>query len=393
MAPPSSRRGPKRSRTSKQKPALRKASRTKVIRYAVVGLGHIAQNAILPAFASAKYSKLVALVSGEPSKLRSLASRYGVSLAYHYDQYDELLHSGEVDAVFIALPNSLHAEYAVRAAEAGVHVLCEKPLAVTEAECEKMIRAAKTGGVKLMTAYRLHFDPANMEVVERVRRGEIGEPRVFTSCFSYQVKSRNIRLDRELGGGAMRDIGIYCLNAARYVFQDEQLSVYAVSDSLDAGHKKRFREVDGTTSVLLRFPNARTALFTCSFAAEATGYFEVLGSKGLIRVDPAYEYEEPLRYKVTRSGKSKQKSFPQFDQFAAEIQYFSECIRNGRAPEPGGREGLADIRIIAAIEDSARSGKPIRLEPIHEPTPRASQSIAVRKKSRRTKLVGVGAPT
>src|SRR5688500_10020026 len=150
------------------------------IRYAVVGMGHIAQVAVLPAFAHAKRnSRLVALVSDDRAKRRTLASRYGVESTFSYEDYDACLE--QVDAVYIALPNSLHAEYAVRAARAGVHVLCEKPLAVTAAECQRMIAACRRHGVKLMTAYRLHFEAINLQVVDLVRRGRIGEPKFFNS--------------------------------------------------------------------------------------------------------------------------------------------------------------------------------------------------------------------
>ncbi|HZA52995.1 MAG TPA: Gfo/Idh/MocA family oxidoreductase, partial [Candidatus Udaeobacter sp.] len=154
------------------------------IRYAVVGLGHIAQAAVLPAFAHAKRnSVLTALVSGTPKKLTALGRRCGLHSLYSYDQYEECLHSGEIDAVYIALPNNMHAEYSVRAANAGVHVLCEKPMAVTERQCDSMIRAAHKNRVKLMIAYRLHFEEANLEAIATVRSGRLGEPRIFTSVF------------------------------------------------------------------------------------------------------------------------------------------------------------------------------------------------------------------
>src|ERR1044072_991742 len=147
----------------------------KQVRYAVVGLGHIAQVAVLPAFGNARRnSKLAAFVSGDPVKLAELGERYGVERRCSYEQYDELLKSGDIDAVYIALPNSLHAEYAVRAAQAGVHVLCEKPMAVTEAECELMARTARENKAKLMVAYRLHFERANLEAIEIARSGRIG---------------------------------------------------------------------------------------------------------------------------------------------------------------------------------------------------------------------------
>ncbi len=146
------------------------------VRYAVVGLGHIAQVAVLPAFAHARRnSRLVAVVSGDAAKRREVARRYRLDQAYDYDDYEACLE--QVDAVYIALPNSQHAEYTVRAARAGVHVLCEKPMAVTAAECERMIAACAEHRVKLMIAYRLHFEEINLKVIDLVRKGRIGEPK------------------------------------------------------------------------------------------------------------------------------------------------------------------------------------------------------------------------
>ena len=160
------------------------------IRYAVVGLGHIAQNAILPAFVHAqKNSELTALVSDDPAKLRTLSREYGVRNTFTYEDYDVCLRSGEIDAVYIALPNNLHLDYCVRAARAGIHVLCEKPLAVTEAECQQIIQACAENDVKLMTAYRLHFQRGNLEAIKIVRSGKIGEPRIFNSVFAMQVSA------------------------------------------------------------------------------------------------------------------------------------------------------------------------------------------------------------
>src|SRR5436190_2091876 len=192
----------------------------RVIRYAVVGCGHIAQVAVLPAFGNARRnSKLAAIVSGDPVKREELRKKYDVPKAVAYEQYDELLKSGDIDAVYIALPNTMHAEYAERAARAGLHVLCEKPMAVTEAQCEVMARMAHENKVKLMVAYRLHFERANLEAMEIARSGRIGEPRLFTSTFTMSVVPDNIRVRRDMGGGVLYDIGIYCINAARSLFR------------------------------------------------------------------------------------------------------------------------------------------------------------------------------
>ena len=329
----------------------------KQVRYAVVGLGHIAQVAVLPAFANARRnSKLVGLVSGDPVKLKAMSEKYGATRLCAYEQYDELLKSGEIDAVYIALPNSLHCDYAVRAAQAGVHVLCEKPMAVTEEECERMARAAREGGVRLMVAYRLHFERASLEAVEMLRAGRIGEPRQFNSSFTMSVQPENIRVKSELGGGVLYDIGIYCINAARNLFRDEPIEVRA----LTAG---TIGDVEETVGALLRFPNERTATFVCSFGSADTSHYRVVGTKGDLVVEPAYEYAMPLRHRVTVNGETSERRFAKRDQFAPELLYFSDCVLQGRDPEPSAEEGLADVRVIQALYRAAQTGKAVELAP------------------------------
>lgn len=331
------------------------------VRYAVVGLGWIAQEDVLPAFAHAENSELVALVSGDPTKIEALSKQYNVKHNYSYDQYEDCLNSGEIDAVYIALPNHLHCEYTLKAAKAGIHVLCEKPMAVTVAECEEMIRAAQENNIKLMIAYRLHFDCANMEAVKIVQSGQIGDVRMFGSMFSQQVVEGNIRMGKiEQGGGTVYDMGVYCINAVRYLFRDEPTEVVAISAN---NGEKRFAQIDEMTSVMLRFPNERLATFTSSFGAASVSTFQVIGTKGDLRMDSAYSYTGELKQQLTVDGETQERSFKAGDQFAAEIVYFSECVQTGKEPEPSGEEGLADIRIVQAIYQSAQTGKPVKLEP------------------------------
>jgi predicted dehydrogenase len=335
------------------------------IRYAVVGLGHIAQVAVLPAFAhAARNSELTALVSDDPAKHQKLRKKYNVQHTYSFEQYDDCLRSGAVDAVYIALPNNMHCEFTVRAAQAGIHVLCEKPMAVTEKECEQMIAAAANARVQLMIAYRLHFEKANLEAVEIARSGKLGEPRFFSSIFAMQVKEDNIRLKRDLGGGTLYDIGIYCINASRYLFGAEPSQVFGFSIS---GKDHRFREVDEMTGALLRFPQDRLASFTCSFGSADVSAYEVVGTEGELRVEPAYEYVGELKHRLTVNGKTRERTFSKRDQFAPELIYFSNCIINNVNPEPSGAEGLADVRIIRALYRSAELGRPVELEPFTKP--------------------------
>ena len=331
------------------------------IRYAVVGLGHIAQVAVLPAFAHAKRnSTLSALVSGDAQKQKALSRKYRVP-AYSYDQYEECLQ--QVDAVYIALPNHEHAEYTVRAANAGVHVLCEKPLAVTVEECRRMIEACDEAGVKLMTAYRLHFERANVRAIELVRRGRIGEPKYFASAFSMIVRPGDIRTRREKGGGTLYDIGVYCINAARNLFQAEPKEVFAMSVNA-VPHK--LPDIDESTAAIMRFEGERIASFVTSFNAADVATLQIVGTKGDLRLDPAYEYAEGLEYDLTVDGTTKHVKTGKRDQFAPELLHFSDCVLNDTEPEPSGWEGLQDVRIIEAMYESAETGKPIELPPYTE---------------------------
>ncbi|MET0442457.1 MAG: Gfo/Idh/MocA family oxidoreductase [Casimicrobiaceae bacterium] len=329
------------------------------IRYAVVGLGHIAQVAMLPAFGNARRnSVLAALVSSDAEKRTRISEKYGVERTYSYEEYDECLRSG-IDAVYIALPNHLHCDYAVRAARAGVHVLCEKPLALTEEDCGRMGAAAREAGVKLMTAYRLHFERANLEAAEVARSGRLGEPRLFTSTFCTPVEPGNIRVRRETGGGVLWDIGIYCINAARALFRAEPVEVQAsVAGRID--------EVEESASAVLRFADDRIAAFTASFGAAKVSEYRLAGDKGDLAVEPAYDYAQALRHRLTLGGETRERRFARRDQFAPELLYFSDCILQNRQPEPGADEGLADVRVIRALYRSAETGRPVELPPFEK---------------------------
>jgi predicted dehydrogenase len=328
------------------------------IRYAVVGLGHLAQVAVLPAFKKAQNSELVAIVSGDVEKRTQLGKKYRLEQVYSYDDYEKALFA--VDAVYIALPNHLHRDYAVRAARAGVHVLCEKPMAVTEQDCEVMIEGANQSGVKLMIAYRLHFEKGNLEAVRLARSGKLGQLRIFNSEFAQQVVADSIRVTEpaENGGGPVYDMGMYSINAARYVLHAEPTAVLACS----ANHgEARFRKVDEMTSAILRFPEDQLATFTCSFGAADVSCYTLTGTKGLLTADPAYDYVVGIKHQLTIGKKTMTRKFPKRDQFAAELIYFSDCILTGKEPEPSGLEGLADVRIVRAIYQSARTGRVVEL--------------------------------
>jgi predicted dehydrogenase len=362
------------------------------VRFAVVGLGYFAQSSILPAFKNAKRScRLSALFSDDDTKLRSLKRRYGAEHALPYHRYDELLATGAVDAVYIAVPNDLHADYAIRAARAGVHVLCEKPIAGSSVDAERMITACAGAGVKLMIAYRLHFEEANLSAIEVVNRGTIGEPRYLSALFSQQIVPGNTRTRSVHHGGPLRDLGIYCINAARYVFRDEPTEVTAFA--AQKGDDQRFAEIHEQVGAVLRFPGDRLAQITCSFGAAEQSSYTVVGTRGSLCVSPAYGASTDLAWELTVDGKTKKKIFKKRDQVAPELIEFASCILEDRAPGASGREGLADLRVIEAIEASIKSAGRVevsRLQPERRPSLRQERRAPAQEVPT---LVNVQAPT
>ncbi|HEX4452184.1 MAG TPA: Gfo/Idh/MocA family oxidoreductase [Kofleriaceae bacterium] len=365
-------------------------TRGEKLRMAVIGQGYFAQAAILPAIEQLPDVELTALISGSRHKLDELGERYNVRTLCDYDQLDGLLASGRIDAVYIAVPNDLHARLAVLAAKRKIHVLCEKPMAPTDAECFEMIRACEQSNVKLMIAYRLHFESANLVAVELARSGDIGEPRIFSSTFTQQVREDNVRTQPRRGSGPVYDVGVYCINAARYIFRAEPVEVSAMRF---ASRDPRFRAIDEAISVTMRFPNERVAQFTCSFGAHARAHYEVIGTDGFLELDHAYEYGSSIQMHVEGVHGPRLRTFEQRDQIAGEVEYFARCIREDKAPEPGGYEGLADVRIIQAIMSSARFGRAVPIEPLERRSrPDLGQAENIQPHGRAT-LVDVVATT
>jgi predicted dehydrogenase len=367
-----------------------KRSSGEPVRFAVIGQGYFAQSAILPAFANAKRCELTAIFSDDPTKLRALRQKYDVEFALPYDQLAAFLETGAVDAVYVAVPNDLHAAFTERAAVSGVHVLCEKPIATASAQAERMIAACERGGVKLMVAYRLHFEEANLSAMELVRSGKIGEARFMSAIFSQQITPDNSRTERVHAGGPLRDVGIYCVNAARYLFRDEPTEVVALA-ATKAGDS-RFREIDEQVSALLRFPGDRIAQMTCSFGAYGQSSYAVVGTKGMLRLSPAFNMSD-LVLEVEIGGKTKRKTFKKRDQVAPELDEFARCIREDRDPQPSGQEGLADLRVIEAIEASARNRGRIEVNRVF-PERRPSIAQAGRAPARRRpEMINVRPPS
>lgn len=341
------------------------SQQSREVRYAVVGAGWIAQAVFMPGVAATGNSRLTAIVTGNAHKGQVLAERYGLARehVYHYDRYDALLGSGLVDAVYIATPNWDHESYVQRALAAGIHVLLEKPVEVSVERAERIHAAAEQAslrGVRLMVAYRLHFEPATLDAIQRVREGQIGRPLFFTSQFSQHVSPQNHRAKHGFDAGPVLDMGPYPINAARNFFGAEPTSVYAIGTRHP---EMQLGDFDDTVSVTLGFDGGRVAQFTVSYAGASLGAYQLVGEKGVLQMSPAYTFQAGLTQILKLGGDDpREHTFPAVDQFAGETRYFSDCIIAGRDPEPDSEEGLLDVRVTDAVRRSLETGTVQKLE-------------------------------
>lgn len=331
--------------------------------YAIVGLGGYATQQIMPRLKDCAFARLAALVSGTPEKLERYGAEYGIPRThrYSYRDYDRIRDNPDIDIVYVVLPNNMHAEYSIRASQAGKHVLCEKPMAISSAECEAMIAAARKADRKLMIGYRSRFEPYNRHAIELVRSGAIGRPRLFASEHGFNAQAGQWRLDKSMsGGGSMMDIGIYSLQAARYLAGEEPVEVSAM-ESTDRSDP-RFRTVEDRIDWQMRFPSGALGLCVSSYSSNHNAY-RVTGDEGWLALDPATSYEGQ-RMTVRRDGPPEPRVLPvpAKNQFVAQLDHLAECAVSGREPIVPGEEGLRDLRLIEAIYRSAREGRAIRLD-------------------------------
>src|SRR5215468_8095149 len=330
----------------------------KKLGWAIVGLGSLSINQILPAFAKCEKSKVVALVSGHPDKANKLALRYGVSSKniYNYQNYDSIKDNPDVDIIYIVLPNGMHAEYTVRGHQAGKHVLCEKPMANTPAECQQMIDAARKADRKLMIAYRCRYEPYNREAIRMAQSGELGPTQVILADTGFAIGDpKQWRLNKQLaGGGSLMDIGIYALQAARYLSGEEPVEVNAAMYTTP--NDPRFKEVEETINFQLRFPSGILANCTSSYGYAWQSHYRVVTDQGWLEMDPATAYDG-LRMRIHRGNWIEEKDLPVVDHFAAEMEHMSDCVMQNKEPLTPGEEGLRDLTIMHALYDAARSGK------------------------------------
>ena len=339
-----------------------------IVRYAVIGAGWISQAAFMPGVEHTGNSVMTAIVTGDQKKAEALGKRYGIERTYHYDAYRAALESGGFDAVYLALPNDQHRQFAIPALEAGIHVLLEKPMATSEEDCRAIEAAAKQSGAKLMIAYRLHFEPATLEAIRIEQSGTLGRVWMFGSTFTQPVAITNHRASHGFAAGPIPDMGTYPINAVRNLFRAEPILVSAIG----VRHPHLNYNFDDTVAVTLKFPGERIAQFTVGYGPNTVNEYRITGDKGDLAVHKGFAFPGPLSHQLTVGETVTTRTFPTLDQFGAETKYFSDCILHDRDPEPDAEEGRLDVRVIAAIERSLETGQPQVLEPYHRtkhPTP------------------------
>ncbi|MBC3941081.1 Gfo/Idh/MocA family protein [Sphingomonas albertensis] len=333
--------------------------------YAIVGLGYYGLETILPQFVNCEHSRVTALVSGDRTKALGAAAKYDVPerSIYTYADFDRIRDNPDVDIVYVCLPNSMHADYTIRAAKAGKHVMCEKPMAISVAECEAMIRACKAASKKLMIGYRCHFEPFNLEAMRLAKSGAAGKIRYVRSEHGFvQRDPDKWRLKRAMaGGGSLMDMGIYSLQAARYMTGEEPIAVTA-RESTDR-RDPRFREVEDMIEWTLEFPSGAIAGCQSMYSANQN-HILLMGDKGRVELEPATRYDGNKMW-TGRDGRETTITSPPpgpgKTQFAGQLDHLAECILDGREPIVSGEEGLRDMRIVEAIYRSVREGRTVKL--------------------------------
>lgn len=336
----------------------------KKLGWAVVGLGKFATQQIIPSFGECKRSRLVALVSGSPEKAQKIAQQYGVNPKniYNYQNYDSIRDNPEVDIIYIILPNGMHAEYTIRGAQAGKHIMCEKPMATTVAECQAMIDASNKAGRKLMIAYRAQYEPYNLAAIA-IAKKELGILKAIVADHGRNLDPKDPadrwRMNKKLaGGGSLFDIGIYSLQAARYITGEEPTEISAMIYSTP--NDPRFKEVEENVNFMLRFKSGVLANCTSSYGYADVKRYQVMGSKGNLELDPATDYNEHRLYVQQGKVREERKIQPQ-NQFALEMDHLSECVMENKQPKTPGEEGLQDVRLMTAIYQAAETNRTIKL--------------------------------
>jgi predicted dehydrogenase len=343
-----------------QVPSFAQSPSDKPVGFAAIGLGTIS-DIFMRACAKTQTAKITALVTGHPeTKGKKYAAMYGIpeSSIYTYETFDRLRDNKDVEAVYVGLPNSMHREYTVRAAQLGKHVLCEKPMAISSAECRTMIDACRTANIKLMIAYRIHFEPTHVEAQRLIQSGALGELQSFEGSFGFNATPNQWRLTRQFGGGgSLMDVGIYPMNEIRWLTGEEPNAFTAVPTTRDRT-SGRFAEMEQTLDFTLKFPSGIVAALGCTYGSSMPGFLRIHGDKGSLLIENAYNYTGAHLIGIDRVH--AEYATPGNDQtlhFQLEADHFANCIRTNTNPKTPGEEGLHDLLAIESIYKAA--GTPI----------------------------------
>jgi predicted dehydrogenase len=330
--------------------------------WALVGLGNLSQGQLLPGLTKTKFARLVGLVSGHPDKAKRLADKYQVDAKhiYSYENYDEIVKDNDIDVIYIVLPNGMHAEYTIRAARAGKHVFCEKPMEVNAELCQKMIDACKEAKRMLGIGYRMQYEPHLNEMRRMIKAGELGKVKSVESAFGFNIPPMAWRLDKKLaGGGPLMDVGIYCLNSTRYALGEEPSEVSATIP--DANGDGRFKEVEPEMDFSLTFPSGVVAKCQTSYRQFNGNKLRIVCEGGVLHLEPAFGYGGVTLGIQRGQDRPTRFNAPAADQFATEMDDFSRCILENKPTRTPGEEGLRDVVIMQALYKSAADKKPVKL--------------------------------
>ncbi|MBS0416863.1 MAG: Gfo/Idh/MocA family oxidoreductase [Proteobacteria bacterium] len=325
--------------------------------FALCGLGSLSTDQIAPALRKTAHCRLAGIITGTPAKAARWQAQYNIPARniYNYETMHRIADNADIDVVYVVTPNAIHLENALVAAKAGKHVFCEKPMEISVERCQQMIDAVKAANRLLGIGYRCRFEPHHLECMALARERHFGAVKVIDAHFGFNIPPGVWRLKKDLaGGGPLMDVGIYCLQATRYISGEEPIWVSASTTKGDAA---RFSEVEESIVWESRFPSGTLSHCSSSYAAAPAGYFRVLAEQGWFGLDPAFNYGG---LKGLRSdGRAINPNAR--DQFAVEMDDFARCILEQTPTRVPGEEGLRDVKIMMALYESARGGRPVAL--------------------------------
>lgn len=334
------------------------AAPSKKIGFALCGLGNLSTHQLAPALQKTQFCRLTGIVSGHPAKAEQWKAQYNIpdKNIYNYDNLGTMADNPDIDVVYVVTPNGLHADHTIKAARAGKHVLCEKPMEISVDRCRRMIDECNKAGRQLGIGYRLHFEPNNLECVRLAREKVFGELKMIEAGFGGRMNDPNAwRFNPKLsGGGCLVDVGIYALQAARYLSGEEPIEVSAITTVTDPA---MFREIEESIVWQMKFPGGLVAQCASTYHFPGMCRFTAFGANGWFELNPAFNYSGIQG----RRSDGEAIALPQIDQFAAEMDDFAQCILNNRPTRVPGEEGLRDVKIMTAIYQSARSGRTVSL--------------------------------